>query len=855
MLRATLKSLLSRKLRLVLSGLAVVLAVMSVSGSFVLSDTLGRTFEQMFTSVYDYTDIQVQAKPKVASDQGPPVVPPTEHDVVERVAAIPGVSKATGQVFEQGAVVVNKKGKALASTGSPRFGASWIGEDELVKMREGREPAAAGEIVINASLAKAGNFKVGETIGILTPFQREKTSFTLVGIFGYTGGRDSIGGAQVVAFTEPVAQQLMLGRTGVYSLIDVKVDDRGMMSNVRDDLRTELGAAYAVETGKDLAKKNADDVKQGLSFITYILLGFAGVSLLVGGFLIVNTFSIIVAQRTQELALLRAMGASRRQVITSVLIEAMLVALVAWMFGLVLGVGLGTAGAYLLTSLGNGGLEVANVGVPAEALLVSLVVALGVTVLAALLPAFQAARVPPVAAMRVAAAPDRPLTSLTIAGALLSAGAGGLLWYGLSGRASGNTLWYVLAGILVAFIAVALLTPLLGKPVVSLLGFAFAWSVPGNLGRRNSARNPRRTAITAAAMMIGIALVTGVSTIFESASTSISKITDRQLQADLIIAGPPVVALPPTVAPEVLARVRALSSVDTVAAYGYDFTSEVDGKRNQVIMSFDDLAAGTRVLQLKPKDGQLKTLAPGEIVASDKVAESNGWQVGEEISVQLPRVDAKPYRLVGTYVDNEVMTGVAGVISWSDAQAGFTVIGAAEAYVQVKPGADVAAAKRDIDEILTDSPEHNVLTREEYVGQATQFFDLALKIVQVLLIVAMIIAVLGIINTLFLSVFERTRELGLLRAIGLPRTRVIGMITVESVVLSVFGALLGVGVGAGLGTAVVRALKDQGFTELTLPWALMAQYLIIGALVGVVAAILPAIWAARLNVLNAISYE
>jgi putative ABC transport system permease protein len=851
MLRATLKSLLSRKLRLLLSGLAVVLAVMFVSGAFVLSDTLGRTFDSLFTSAYDYTDIQVQAKPKVTAngDQSSAVPGTIQASMIERTAAIPGVRKATGLVFADGARAIGHNGKVLGGPGgAPRYGTNWTGEDELVKLRDGRAPQAPDEIVINAGLAKMGDFKIGEQIGVLT--LAPKQLFTVVGIVEYAGGRDSIGGEQTIRFTEPVAQRLMLGAQGVYNAIDVKVTDKKDLTKVRDALRSELGAGYQIDTGKELAKKSSDQIKKALSFVTYILLGFAAVALLVGVFLILNTFSIIVAQRTQELALLRAMGASRSQMIGSVMIEATVIGVVSWLIGLGLGVGVGSAGAYVLTTL-NGDLEAASLGVPPAAWIVSFVVGVGVTLVAALLPAFQASRVAPIAAMRQASTNDRPLTWLTVGGGILLVAGGGVLVYGLSGRAHGNTLIMVLAGVLTTFIAVALLTPLLGRPIVSLLGRLFSWSVPGQLGRRNSARNPRRTAITAAAMMISVALVTGISTIFASATQSIGTVVEKQLQADLVIAGQQTGPIPPAIDPGALQRVRELSDVDAVAALSYDGAKVND--KQQFIGAYDDLPAAVRILKVKTTDGRINQIGAGEFVVDDETAKKKHWKVGDRVSVQLPRGEARPFTLTGIYAKSEAANGM--LISWTDATAGFRAATANQAYVKLRPDAKAATAKREIDTILKDSPEVNVLTRKEWVGNATSFFDIVLTIVQILLGVAMLIAVLGIVNTLVLSVLERTRELGMLRAIGLRRGQTMRMITVESVVISLFGALLGVVVGAGLGAAVVRALKDKGFTELALPWGLMVTYIIAGAVVGVVAAVVPAIRAARLNVLNAIAYE
>ncbi|BCB91441.1 hypothetical protein Psuf_087540 [Phytohabitans suffuscus] len=339
MLRATLKSLLARKLRLVLSGLAVVLGVMFVSGAFVLTDTLGRSFDAVFSTAYAQTDVGVAAKPKVDVNEfeGEEAAAPFPASVVDEVAAVPGAAKVTGYVSTDGARLIGANGKVVTSFGPPQLGESWNPDDELIELRDGRGPTADNEIAINATLADAAKVTVGDKVGVLTREPRQ--DFTVVGVFGYSGGRDSLGGVQQVAFTPPVAQKLMLGETGVWNAITVKAASGVPHEKLRDDIAAKLGGGYEVKTGKQLADEASGALKQGLSFFNNILLGFAGVALFVGIFLILNTFSIIVAQRTRELALMRAVGASRRQMIGSVLTEAVVIGLVASVLGLGAGVG------------------------------------------------------------------------------------------------------------------------------------------------------------------------------------------------------------------------------------------------------------------------------------------------------------------------------------------------------------------------------------------------------------------------------------------------------------------------------------------------------------------------------------
>ncbi|MDT5024159.1 MAG: putative transport system permease protein, partial [Micromonosporaceae bacterium] len=317
MIRATFKSLLSRKLRLVLSGTAVVLGVMFVSGALVLTDTVGRSFDGLFTTIYEYTDIDVSKPTEVTGLTGQPVAVPLPASAVATVEAVPGVTSAHGQVFTDGVGVIGKNGKTVGSTGAPRFGGAWTGPSDLIGLRSGRAPTADDEIVMSANLVKTTGYVVGDQIPLKAPFQPTKKSFTLVGVLEYSGGRDSLAGETSVLFTQPAAQRIMLGQPDTFSNINEKVLPGANLNEVRDRVAATLGSGYQVKTGAQLAAESADGTKTALKFFSYILLGFAGVALFVGTFLILNTFSIIVAQRTRELALFRAMGASRRQVIGS----------------------------------------------------------------------------------------------------------------------------------------------------------------------------------------------------------------------------------------------------------------------------------------------------------------------------------------------------------------------------------------------------------------------------------------------------------------------------------------------------------------------------------------------------------
>jgi putative ABC transport system permease protein len=848
MLRATMKSMLQRKLRLILSGLAVVLGVMFVSGALVLTDTLGRSFDDMFAGVYADTDVQVHGESKVAVSEfeGEQVPANLPADTVDRVRALPSVADATGLVEADGARLIGPDGKVVPSTGPPRFGVNWAGETDLLQLREGHGPTAPDQIAVDAALAEAADLSIGDRVGVLTLEPRQ--DFELVGIFGYSEGRDTIGGAQFVAFTDEVAQQLMLGEPDVWTNVDVRAAEGVSPEQVRDEVAAALGDGYVVRTGAELAEDNAGELKDALAFFNNILLGFAGVALFVGVFLILNTFSIIVAQRTRELALTRAVGASRRQIIGSVLVEAVVIGLVASVLGLAAGLGVGA----LLASLAAGttSLTLASLALPASAVIAAFTVGVLVTVVAAVLPALRASRVPPVAAMQEAATPDRPLTRLTTAGTLTLAAGGTVLGLGLTGNAGGQELWAVLGGVLVCFIGVALLTPMVARPVVSLLGRLFSWSVPGKLGRLNSGRNPRRTAITAAALMVGVALVTGVGVLLDSTKESFSGLAADTMDAELIISGEQSGPRPPSFDPVVLDEASRLPGVAAVSGMYLDAAS-VDGK-NDYVGASNNLAADRDIFGLTATAGALDPLTDGELVVDDRTAEDHGLALGDQVQVQLSRGDARPYQVVGVYEWSPIYYGfVLPVAASSD----FGIPQPTMGFVKLDDSAPVEQIRAAVAELLADSPEVSVADQSGFIDEQTSQLDDVFTMIQILLGLAILIAVLGIINTLALSVLERTRELGLLRAVGLGRAATMRMITVEAVVISVFGALLGVVVGSGLGTATVQALKDEGITQLALPWTDMGTYLVLAGLVGVVAAVLPAIRAARTNVLNAIAYE
>jgi len=849
MLRATLKSLLARKLRLALSAMAVILGVMFVAGSFVLTDTLGRSFENMFDSAYAHTDVVVMPKPKVDGQMAggdspvPGVLTAADKAAIEK---IPGVAAAHPIAQAEGARVIGADGKVVTTVGPPRLGGNWLDGVGGAEIRDGHAPQSDNQVVLNVEQAKKAGLKVGDQVTVLTP--GGKRTFDLAGTFGYAGGLDGRGGVLEVRFTEKVAQELMLGQAGAYTMFDVDAASGQSVEAVRDAITAQTGGAYEVKTGAELAKSIADQFKSVLDGLNKVLLGFGGVALFVGTFLILNIFSITVAQRTKELALTRALGASRKQMIGSVLAEALVVGLVGSVLGLLAGLGVGWVLALLAANFS--GLILAPIALPVSAVIAAFAVGIVITVLAALLPALRASRVPPIAALQEVAMPDRPLTKLTVWGGLVAAVGAGLMGYGLSGD---GHLWPMLGGAMFAFIGVALLSPLVGKPVVAVLGRIFSWSVAGKLGRLNSGRNPRRTAITAAALMIGIALITAASTVLTSGDQSLRGTTEREVKADLLVTGQDSTDVVPTFQRSTVDDIRKISGVQSVSSSVRE--RALVGKQGHGVEIVDDLPALVAQYSLKPAGagaGALGALGPNDAVVDTETAVEDGVRLGDTVRVVLPKGDPVEFHIVGIYADNDFFrnyilgsAALEHVVSADPTMATITLAG----------GASEKAVRDQIDTLLAGNPEITVMNKAEYLDQVSGQIGTLLTMVTILLALAILIAVLGVIITLWLSVLERTRELGLLRAIGLGRAATMRMITVEAVVITLFGTLLGLATGVGMGAAVVRSLKGEGITDFAVPWSQLTAYLVAGALVGVFAAVLPAIKAARTDVLKAIAYE
>jgi len=846
MFKAMLRGLLAHKLRLVLSALAIVLGTMFMSGAFITGDTISQGFTSLFSTVNSDLNVQVTGKSDVNNEQSSVVTATVPQRVADEVKKVDGAADSTPQVASDGARIIDKNGKVVATSGPPRFGVGWTGSEGLLELREGTGPSAPNQVALSANLAETAGFGVGDQVQVLT-LQPAKT-FTVSGIFGYAGDRDSLAGETTIAFTMPVAQELMLGKLGEYTSVDVKSAPGVSDEELQKRVQAVVGSEYDVRTNTEATEAADDGIQSFVSILKTGLTIFALIALIVAIFLIFNTFSILVAQRTRELALYRSFGASKQQVVRSVLAESALLGLVAAIDGLIVGCGIGWLGKTGLEALSKTNLPVSGIVVKPYVIIVTLLVGVLVTVISALVPALRASRVPPIAAMRDAAVPDKPLRRLTTAGLVVLLIGVAFLILRLT-KVWKDPLWLVLGGgALLVFAGVVMLAPVISRPVTRALGALFGTSVPAKLGTRNTGRNPRRTALTAAALMIGVTLATAGGVFASSAKAGLTDVFTSDMKAQLIVqtdfSAGPTAGFDPTMQQQI----RAIPGVAAAVALKADM-AKVGDQTAQVIAG--DPLVSAEIFTLKAASGDIRPMADGEVILDDGTAKRLNATAGSTVEITTPRGGPRTEKVVAVLEPSSTWLGP--MLSEADS-AGFTSPNAQAAYVQVASDDQVESVRTNLEALFKDNKEVTVVDQSQLLGTVTSFLDIMLWILNIMLGLAIIVALLGVINTLLLSVYERTREIGMIRAIGLSRGSTARMITVESILISVFGALLGVVVGVGLGIAAVKIFGGD-YLRLTIPWVYLIVTLILAIVAGVLAAILPAIRAGRLNVLQAIAYE
>ncbi|OIK01368.1 ABC transporter permease [Streptomyces colonosanans] len=855
MLKATLRGFLAHKGRLALSALAVLLSVAFVAGSLIFSDTVTRTFDRLFASTA--ADVTVSPKEDLAARLPTGATEALPAALAARVAEVNGVAAAHVDVAVSDVTVVDRRRDPVGpTTGAPTIAKNWyVTKRSPVKLTSGHAPRGPGEALVDADTAGRRNVRIGDTLTVLA----QPGSFTVrvVGIATFTTTNP---GAALVFLDTPTAQAKLLGNRAAATSISVDaapgVDDARLKQRI---VATLSSSAYDVRTASEQAKSNTDRLGAFLDVIKYVMLGFAGIAVLVGVFLIVNTFSMLIAQRTRELGLLRALGADRRQVRRSVLTEALLLGLAGSTLGLAAGIGL-AAGLIRLMSVFGMNLRSTEMVIGWVTPVSAYVVGVGVTFVAAYLPARRAAAVSPMAALVDAevAGVGRPLKVRAVAGAIVGAlGVAALAGVARATRVATAT---SLLGIGVVFtlVATVIAGPLLVRPVIRVLGAAFPalFGSVGRMSQRNALRNPRRTGATASALMVGLALVGGMSVASTSMSKSFDQQIDKTLGADFMVQSSTFRPFPR----EITDRVRAADGIGLVVRERHTAVAVrlPDGKRVETIAGsydpqLDDVAHITYA-----QGNTARALTDGAVAMDVRFARDHGVHLGSTIPVQFPggrRTDLK----VGALTDQGGAQGfgVQGGLFFGMATLEKYVPGGQDSvlYVNAAPGRLKDRLRTRLEKTLDAYPQVQVRDQADYKKLVHDQIAVLLYLVYALLGLAIVIAVLGVVNTLALSVVERTREIGLLRAIGLARRQLRRMIRLEAVVIAVFGAVLGLALGLVWGVCAQQVLALKGMKALAIPWGTIVAVVVGSAVVGVVAALLPALRASRMNVLAAIAHE
>ncbi|WP_026931710.1 ABC transporter permease [Glycomyces tenuis] len=846
MLRATLKGMAARKARLALTSLAVVLGSAFIAAALVLTASIEATVNDLSGDSYDGVDVLVQ--PLEPETRGERLV--REGVTAETLAAVEDVDgvASTSTTVSWMINAIGENGKIVGAL-APTMAVNWSDESAARELREGREPSADGEVAVSAKFVTDSGLGLGDTVTAYS-LTTDQTEYEIVGVYGYAGGRDSNNGNTELAFTTAEAQRLVFEGQDVYSAVAVHAAVGVDADELLAEVEAVVGAEAQVITKAEYDEETSAETAEATSLIGNFLLGFGGVAVFVSVFLIANTFTIVIAGRLKEIAMMRAIGAGRDQIVRSVLTEALVLGSIGAVVGTAVGIG---GGAALTSAASNFMLDTADVAVsvPITAVIAALAVGIGVTILSALVPAVRASRIPPVEAMREAAKADKPITGLTVTGAVLTLIGAALIALGLTENLGEQNLLGAGVGAGLVFIGVTLLTAWLARPLVAALGLLWSGSFAGRLGRRNAARNPRRTAVTAAALMIGVALVTATATLLTSVKASLSQVYEDTVAAELFVTGPVTSAVPASFDPALMDEIRGVDGVEAAAELYYD-VADIDGTEQRVNAS-TDLTGVVELFGGEVAEGSIADLAGDEIAMNATAASSVGVAVGDTVAVTFSRgTEAHEFTVAAILEDNENTDG--WYVSPAYAEEFYTPK-PTTALVDVVDGGDVDAVASEVETILADEPTVSVQNHEEFTAQVTVFYDFAIIAIQLLLGLAMVVAVIGVINTLVLSVLERTRELGMLRAIGMTRGQTTRMVTVESVTIALFGALLGIGVGLGLGWALQQALAETGVDVFAVPTWLIIGYLAAAVLVGLLAAIAPAVRASKVDILGAIAYD
>ena len=844
MWRIALKGILGRKARLVLTSLAVILGTSFLSGTAVFSATLNRTFDNLFSDVFRNVDSYVRSTQVIEADFGAEERQRIPVELIDLVKQVPGVADVQADI-QAFARIIGKDGKPLGSEGAgpPTFGG--VGQEfkgALWTISEGRFASGPTEVVLDEASAKAGKFVLNDKVKVVA--QAGSREFTLVGIASY-GDVRSPGGATFALFDLNTAQEF-LAKPGFID--DILVSGDGSLSD--KELATAINAAipssYKTETltGAQITKETQDQIGTALSFFSILLSTFSYIALGVGSFVIYNVFSISAAQRQRENALLRAIGASKKQVTRAMLIESVVVGLFGSVIGLFAGIGLSKALSALLKAAGID-LPTGGLVVPSSAVVNTIVVGLIVTVSSAWLPARRAGKVPPLTAMRETAIEVVALTRRRTLFGLLLIALGAATIIAVTSGASNK--WLGL-GILFVFSGTITLGPVIARPVALMLGKPAEKlrGVTGTMARQNSARNPKRTSRTASPVLIGVALVTAVAALAASIRTQIDGVFTEQFKGDYAISTDArgFGGLSPSLADDI----NMLPEVERATGIGL-LTVKIEEK-GQYLTTINP-ATVEGVFDLGLVSGTYADLTPETIFVSQQYAENNDSKLGDTIAVTLADAQVKTLRIAGIYEFDDI----AGKYTVSrDLTKDSTVINFdLGVYIKLKSGVSDQSARTILQAAVDKYGQGTLLSKREYIDKQSGQVNQLLGLIYGLLFLSVIIAVVGIIITLLLSVFERQREIGLLRAVGMTKSQVRTTVRWESVITSLLGAVVGIVLGVGLGWVIVYALRDQGLSSFSVPVGTTVSILIMAFVIGVLAAVYPAWRATRVNLLTAIT--
>ncbi len=849
MTRLALKSLWARKVRALTTVVAVVIGVAFVAGTYILTDTTFAAFDEIFEDSLSKADVVVTARSEVEQESGE--VPSFSAALLPRVKGVAGVRVAAGIVNTVGAFF-DAEGEAIGS----KFGPDFIGSNrpraiESLRYVEGHKPRTAAQTSLDEGAADGAGIEIGDTIRIAS-FARAKR-YRVVGITRL--GNASFGGASLAALTLPEAQRLT-GKRGEFDEVWVAARPGVSEATLRDRIRRVLPPSVRVETAAQNVARNSNQIRDNLGFLRIALLVFAFLALLVGAFLIFNTFSITVAQRVREFGMLRTLGAGRGQILASVVAEALAIGTLGALLGLAGGYAIAVGLNALFVAIGID-LPTTDLVTRERTVVVSLLIGVGVTLVSSLIPALRSTRVPPIAALlAIAPGRSRRRSLVTIALAVLLGGAGlALVLAGLFGGAGGGDAAALMGiGAVAVVLGVSLFSPRLVRPLASLAGrpLELVRRLLGRLARENTQRNPSRTAVTAAALMIGLAVVVFVTVFAAGIKSSIATAVDESFQGELLIQNSDGFT---PISPRAAAAAATVPGVDLVSTVRAAQAKLLDGGGKPRVSALGPGAS--RVLSIDWTEGgprTLRRLTDGEAIVSKSFASDHGLELGDRVRL-LTQTGARPdLRFVGEFEDKAGLLGSA-IITQGLMARSFDQRDDLFDFVKLAPGADAERVQKRLIALMDrEFPVAEVRDQQQLKEHQEEQVNQLLGLIYALLALAVIVSLFGIANTLALSIHERTRELGMLRAIGMSRRQVRTMIRYEAVITALIGAILGMVLGVVFAALIAQPLKDEGFA-LSYPFASLAVLLVLAAIAGVIAAIPPARRASRLDVLESLQYE